>query len=71
MPINLKDFSPDNPEPGRLYTGLPVTPGGPPEPEQQVMLQPNIPDRLERLASIDRSRKAEHGPAGESEDGDE
>jgi hypothetical protein len=43
MTISLKDWDEDEPEQGKLYAGLPVTPGGPPQ--EEVLLQPNIPDR--------------------------
>jgi hypothetical protein len=44
-------------EQGRLYTWLPVTPGEPPG--QEVLLRPNIPNRIERIAEIERKRRGE------------
>jgi hypothetical protein len=51
--IRPNPFTEDEQE--KLYTGLPVTPGGPPE--QEVLLQPNIPNRIERIAEIERKRR--------------
>jgi hypothetical protein len=42
-------------EQGKLYIGLPTTPGGPPR--QEALVQPNIPDREKRLAEIARKRR--------------
>jgi hypothetical protein len=63
----LKDWDEDDREQGKLYLDLPVTPSGPPE--DAVLLQPNIPDRLERLKRIERSRKEGRG-ADPSQAGD-
>jgi hypothetical protein len=56
MPIPLKIWDKDDPEQGRLYTGLPVTLGGP---QQEVLLQPQIPHRVERLAELERRSRSE------------
>jgi hypothetical protein len=66
MPIPLKIFSEDDPEPGRLWIGLPVVSSEPTEPPfEDVLVQPNIPNRGQRTAEAFRraaQKRAEPQP---------
>jgi hypothetical protein len=55
--IPLKEWSDDDPEKGHLYVGLRVTTSESENdtPRPDVLVQPNIPNRLQRLAAIERA----------------
>jgi hypothetical protein len=55
----LKDWSDDDPEQGHHYVGLRVTMPDSATSSQEVLVQPNIPDRAEKLAEIARALREE------------
>jgi hypothetical protein len=78
--IPLKEWSEDDPEQGRLYVGLRVITPNPkhkPEPpeederEQDVLVQPHIPDRGKRLAEIRRRRSEKNDSTSGDDQGGE
>jgi hypothetical protein len=54
MPIPLKIFSDDDPEPGRLWIGLPVVSSESDDSEPHTLVQPHIPNRGQRTAEAFR-----------------
>jgi hypothetical protein len=56
----LKDWSDDDPEQGKLYVGLRVTLSkSERDTSPDVLVQPNVPNRVQKLAAIERALRQE------------